>query len=74
MREMWNHPLGRHIIVILLVKLIAIYAIWWFFFRPLLASGTPDVAKVSAVMVGTPRVPAEVHNAQSSIATKESMK
>ncbi len=74
MREMWNHPLGRHIIVILLVKLVAIYAIWWFFFRPLLASGTPDAARVSAVMVGTPGVPAEGHNAQSSVATKESMK
>lgn len=34
MKAMWNHPVGRHIVVFTVLKLIAIFAIWWFFFRP----------------------------------------
>ena len=34
MKAFWNTPLGKDIIIVLVIKLLAVFAIWWFFFRP----------------------------------------
>jgi hypothetical protein len=36
MKKLWSHPLGREILVILGIKFVLIFGIWWAFF-----SGTP---------------------------------
>lgn len=33
MRQIWNRPLRREILLILIVKIALIFAIWWVFFR-----------------------------------------
>ncbi len=71
MREMWDHPLGRHIIVVLIIKLAAIYAIWWFFFRPLVHTEPMGTGQVSAAIVGSPATGRVSGNNQSSSAIKE---
>ncbi len=52
MREFWNTPLGRDIIVVLIIKLIAVFAIWWFFFRPVGEHRPLDAAQMSMTMLG----------------------
>ncbi|NOT18034.1 MAG: hypothetical protein HOP20_08230 [Sulfuriferula sp.] len=52
MREFWNTPLGKDIIVVLIIKLIAVYAIWWFFFRPIGEQRPLDAAQMSASILG----------------------
>jgi hypothetical protein len=32
MKRLWSHPLGREILVILVIKIALIFAIWWAFF------------------------------------------
>ena len=32
MKKIWGHPLGRELLVILVVKVILLFAIWWIFF------------------------------------------
>lgn len=32
MKSLWNHPLGRELVVILAVKIALILALWWAFF------------------------------------------
>jgi hypothetical protein len=51
-REFWNTSLGKHIIVVLIIKLIAIFAIWWFFFRPIGVHQPLDAAQMSASILG----------------------
>lgn len=74
MREMWNHPLGRHLIVILLVKLVAIFAIWWVFFRPLVGSMQVGASRMGAVLTGPAAVRPEGRGARFSSVTRESVK
>jgi cytoskeletal protein RodZ len=38
MREIWNSRLSREILIILIIKVVLIFLIWWIFFR------TPDAA------------------------------
>lgn len=33
MRQIWNHPLSREILLILLLKIALIFTLWWVFFR-----------------------------------------
>ena len=43
MRHLWNHPLSREILLILLIKIVLVFAIWWAFFRaPDTARPTPE--------------------------------
>lgn len=52
MREFWNTPLGKDIIIVLMIKLIAILAIWWFFFRPVGEHHPLDAAQISMSILG----------------------
>ena len=52
MHEMWQHPLGRHLVVILLVKLLAIGLIWFVFFRPVTPALPVTPEQVGAELVG----------------------
>ncbi len=52
MRDMWQHPLGRHLVVILLVKLLAIWLIWFAFFRPVTPALPVTPEQVGAELVG----------------------
>lgn len=45
MRQIWNHPLSREILLILVVKIALIFAIWWVFFR------APDKPPLSSEQV-----------------------
>lgn len=45
MRQIWNHPLSREILLILMVKIALIFAIWWVFFR------APDMSPPSPEQV-----------------------
>ena len=52
MRALWHHPLGREILVILVIKIIAIGAIWWLFFRPPVnAVNTPIPSQIDALLL-----------------------
>jgi|WetSurMetagenome_2_1015567.scaffolds.fasta_scaffold1214066_2 hypothetical protein len=51
MRAIWNNPLGREIVLILVVKIVAVFAIWWVFFRPIGAHPQLDANQVSAAMI-----------------------
>ncbi len=52
MREFWNTPLGKDIIVVLIIKLIAVYAIWWFFFRTVGEHPPLDATQISVSILG----------------------
>jgi hypothetical protein len=52
MREFWNTPLGKDIIVVLIIKLLAVFAIWWFFFRPVGEHHPLDAAQMSVSILG----------------------
>ena len=55
MRAIWNNPLGREIMLILMVKIIAIGVIWWAFFRPVGETAPLDAKQVSAVIINKPQ-------------------
>lgn len=55
MRAMWNNPLGREILLILIVKIIAIFVIWWVFFRPIGAHVPLDANQVGNAVINTPK-------------------
>jgi hypothetical protein len=43
MRQLWNHPLSRDILLILLLKIALVFALWWVFFRaPDASPPTPE--------------------------------
>ncbi len=42
-RQIWNTRFGREIVLILILKIILIFAIWWVFFR------TPEVPNAEQV-------------------------
>ncbi len=71
MREMWNHPLGRHILVILMLKLLIIFGIWWLFFRPLEQSSPRDAAQVGAALLGAHAVSTPGQSLHLPTASKE---
>jgi hypothetical protein len=48
MYQIWKNRLGREILLILLVKIVLIFAIWWVFFR---ASDTPSPEQVSHALL-----------------------
>jgi hypothetical protein len=48
MRQIWNNPLSRDILLILIVKIVLIFAIWWVFFR---APDTPTAEQVSHALL-----------------------
>jgi hypothetical protein len=52
MREFWNTPLGKDLIIVLIIKLVAIFAIWWFFFRPIGEHQPLDAAQMSMNILG----------------------
>jgi hypothetical protein len=54
MKKLWNHPLGREILVILGIKFALIFGIWWAFFSgPSLASLSPEQVR-NAVLAAPP--------------------
>jgi hypothetical protein len=52
-QKLWKTPLRREIVLILIVKIILIFAIWWAFFR---TSETPTPEQVSHALLSTPPV------------------
>jgi hypothetical protein len=48
MRQIWNNPLSREILLILIVKIALIFAIWWVFFR---APDDPTAEQVSHALL-----------------------
>ncbi|WP_370685824.1 cytochrome oxidase putative small subunit CydP [Sulfuriferula thiophila] len=54
MRTIWNNSLGRELLLILIVKIIAIFAIWWVFFRPVVAHPPLNADQVSTALVSKP--------------------
>ncbi len=73
MQDLWEHPLGKHLVVLLIVKLFAVYLIWWFFFRPVTPEQPVTADQVGAEIVGTHPIESTAAS-QSPIATKESYK
>lgn len=62
MRALWHHPLGREILVILVIKIIATWAIWWLFFRPPVPATNPLPRPIDALLlnpVANESVPAQ---------------
>lgn len=57
MREIWNNLSTREILLILIVKIIAIFVIWWVFFRPVGEQVPMDANQVSAVMLNPQLTP-----------------
>jgi type II secretory pathway component PulM len=57
MRQIWNNRLSREILLILIVKIVLIFAIWWVFFR---APETPTSEQVSHALLNSR--PAIDHN------------
>lgn len=54
MKKLWQHPLGREILVILGVKFALIFGIWWAFFSgPTPASLSPEQVR-NAVLAPQP--------------------
>ena len=74
MEQMWNHPLGRHILVMLLFKLLIIFAIWWFFFRPVAQVAPGNSDQVAAALLGTHVKSIKVDAIPISTTLKESLK
>ena len=48
MRQIWKNRLSREILLILVVKVMLIFAIWWVFFR---TSDTPSPEQVSHALL-----------------------
>ena len=48
--QIWNTRFGREIVLILIVKVLAIFAIWWFFFR---TAEVPDTGQVSRALLAS---------------------
>jgi hypothetical protein len=48
MRQIWNNRLGREILLILIVKIVLIFTIWWMFFR---APDAPAPEQVSHALL-----------------------
>ncbi|MFA6922093.1 MAG: cytochrome oxidase putative small subunit CydP [Gallionella sp.] len=48
MRQFWNSPFSREILLILIVKIALIIAIWWVFFR---TADTPSPEQVSHALL-----------------------
>lgn len=53
MHDLWQHPLGKHLLVVLLIKLMAIGLIWWMFFRPVTPVLPVTAVQVEMEMVGS---------------------
>ena len=52
MKAFWNTPLGKDIIIVLVIKLLAVFAIWWFFFRSVGEQQPVDATQMSVSMLG----------------------
>ena len=50
MPQMSNAPWGREIVLILLVKIVLIFAIWWVYFR---TPEVPDAEQVSRALLSS---------------------
>ncbi len=49
-RQLWNTRFAKEILLILLVKVMLIFAIWWVFFR---TSETPSAEQVSHALLAS---------------------
>lgn len=67
MREIWSNLSTREILVILIVKIIAIFVIWWVFFRPVGEHVPMDANQVSAVMLNPQTSPAAADTTPRSV-------
>ncbi|MDA8328031.1 MAG: hypothetical protein M0Z83_03535 [Betaproteobacteria bacterium] len=74
MEQMWNHPLGRHILVMLLFKLLIIFAIWWFFFRPVAQVAPGNSDQVAIALLGTHVKSIKANAVPTPTTLKESLK
>ena len=50
MRQIWNNRLSREILLILIIKIILIFIIWWVFFRN---SDGPSAEQLSRNLPGS---------------------
>jgi hypothetical protein len=53
MRQIWDHPLSREILLVLIVKIAIIFAIWWVFFRDPENAPPPTPEQVSRALLET---------------------
>jgi hypothetical protein len=74
MKEMWNHPLGRHILVMLLFKLLIIFGIWWLFFRPVAQNAPKNSDQIATALLGTHTKLTKMNAAPTPTTLKESLK
>ena len=47
-RQIWNTRFGREIVLVLLLKIVLIFAIWWVYFR---TAEVPDAEQVSRALL-----------------------
>ena len=47
-RQIWNTRFGREIVLVLLLKIVLIFAIWWAYFR---TAEVPDAEQVSRALL-----------------------
>lgn len=71
MRAMWNNPLGREILVILIVKIIAIAVIWWVFFRPIGVHTPLDANQVSSAVINAQKITAQPEVSQPATRSRQ---